>query len=285
MQRLIEHKKSLSIRTSADRPLIEATTRPATKMLPAMPLEISHSPLKVEVGYERVENDVLFRFRYAERQPKDQPDIEAFQTREAFQEVRTPGEALDFLSMTGHFRLQDGEFPKKHETLCWSEFQGWQELIRLVMQKGTLSEQAVVVNGKQVGIEFAVPEPLRPLMGELSFQEMMWLRGVPDGLSIQAEPESTKQGARNQLKARLSVHSTLEAILATVYVDTLNGIQYGKCEYCGRLFEIWTSHARQYCNSTCAQKGGVRRRRAQAKAANAKSKAGKARGTTRKAGK
>jgi hypothetical protein len=111
------------------------------------------------------------------------------------------------------------------------------------------------------------------------------LRGVPDGLTIRSEAESIKAGSRNQLKAQILALSTLEALVAAVYVDTLNGIQYGRCEYCGRLFEISTSHARQYCDSKCAQKAGVRRRRAQAKAASVKFKAGKAKGTTRKAGK
>ena len=254
-------------------------------MLPAMPIEILQSPPKVDVGYERVGNNVLFRFRFAEKQPDDHPEVNAFLTREAFLEVKTPGEALDFLSVTGHFRLQDNEHPKKHETLSWGDFQDWQELIRILMQKGSLSERAVFVNGKHVGTEFTVPEPLHPLIGELSFRETMWLRGVPDGLSIHPEPESTQTGSRNQLKAQILALSTLEAIFAAVYVDTLNGIQYGKCGYCHGLFEIYTRHEREYCSTTCAQKAGVRRRRAQAKAANVKSKAGKAKSTTRKAGK
>jgi hypothetical protein len=113
----------------------------------------------------------------------------------------------------------------------------------------------------------------------------MWLRGVPDGLSIHPEPESTRAGSRDKLKAQILALSTLEAIFAAVYVDTLNGIQYGKCGYCNGLFEIYTRHAREYCSTTCAQKAGVRRRRAEAKAASSKPKARKARGTTRKAGK
>ena len=199
--------------------------------------------------------------------------------------MKTPGEALDFLSRTGHFRFQDEEHPKKHETLSWCDFQRWQELVRILMQKGRLLERAVVVNGKQVGIEFAVPEPLRPLMSELSFREMMWLRGVPDGITIHSVPESTKPGSRNVLKARMLAPSTLEAIFATLYVDGLNGVQFEKCEYCGNLFEIESKHARQYCDQTCAQKAGVRRRRAAAKAKAEKSKAPKAEHATRKKGK
>jgi hypothetical protein len=196
--------------------------------------------------------------------------------------VRTAGEALDFLSLSGQFRLQDEEYPKKHETLSWSDFQRWQELVRILMQKGSLSEQAKVVDGMYSGAQNAAPESLKPILGELSLREIMWLRGNPDGILIRPVPESTKAGSRNILKARILAHSSLEAILAAVYVDGLSGVLYGKCEYCGDLYEIDSSHSRQYCDQTCAQKAGVRRRRAAAKAASAKTKARKARGITRK---
>lgn len=250
-----------------------------------MPIEIQYSPLNVEIGYERTGEDVLFRFRLAEKQPKDHPEVHAFLAREAFLEVKTPGEALDFLSLTGHFRLQDEEHPKKHESLSWCDFQQWQELVRVLMQKGSLPERAVIVNGKHVGVEFAVPESLKTVMGELSFREMMWLRGVPDGISIDPITESEKPGSRNVLKAQILALSTLEAILASVYVDGLNGVQFGKCEYCGNLFEIDSNHARQYCDQSCAQKAGVRRRRAAEKAKATKSKGCKAGSTTSKKGK
>lgn len=286
MQHFIEHTKADSIRTKANRVLEERTTRASPKMLPAMPIDILHSPFKVEVSYERTGEDVLFRFRFADRQPEDRPDISAFPTREAFLQVKTPGEALDFLSLTGHFRSQDDAFPVKHETLRWSDFQRWQQVTTmLMMQRGSLSQRAVIKNGKQVGTEFEVPGTLRPIMRQLSVTEIRWLMGHPEGMSIHPSSETGKTGTRNTLTAQILVHSALEAILATVYVDGLNGVQYGRCGYCHGLFEIFTRHAKEYCGMPCAQKAGVRRRRAAARAESVKSTTRKKKRTTRKEGK
>lgn len=124
-------------------------------------------------------------------------------------------------------------------------------------------------------------------MGELSISEMGWLRDYPDGINIQSVPESRKSNARRKLCATIHVHSTLEAILATAYVDRLNGLNFGLCALpdCNNLFEISSNHAREYCSQACAHKASVRRRRAAAKTVSVRSKARKSRVSTRKEGK
>ena len=276
--------KSPSIHTKQDRRLVVATAPPASRMLPAMPFEIVHSPfLRVEMSYERLNEDVIYRFRGAGLVGDDAPNINAYITRETFFDVKTPGEVLDFLSVTGYFRTQDEAFPTRHETLCWSDFQRWQELIRILIQNGPLPDRRIIQDGKDVGTEFGVPERLRPIMGELSVTEMLWLHGYPDGIVITSEPESPKPGSR-QLVARINVHSTLEAILATAYLDRLNGVNFGLCQLadCNRLFEITSNHAREYCSQECAHKASVRRRRAAVKAAKAKANPGTANRSTKK---
>jgi hypothetical protein len=285
MQQNIEQRKKNSIRTKKDRTLVVKSSQPTAKMLPAMEIDIEHIPFRVEVSYERLKEDVLFRFRFAERAAEGLVEINAFSTRETFLQVRTPGEALDFLSGTGRFRSEDSWFPKRHENLSWSDFQRWQQLVRILMQNGRLSERAILRDGRDVGIEFAVPEELRPIMTELSLVEIGWLGGHPHGLSIHPILESNKSGVRNKLTATIFVHSTLEAILAAIYLDSLNGVQYGRCEYCHKLFEIRTRRARAYCTLSCAQKAGVRRRRAEARAVNMQPSARKTKDITRKGGK
>jgi hypothetical protein len=254
-------------------------------MLPAMPLEIEHSPWRnVEIGYKRLNDDVEYRFLAGGTKGIDAPNINAYVTRETFLDIRTPGEGLDFLSATGYFRTQDEAFPTRHESLCWSDFQRWQELIRILMQEGPLPDKPVFRDGKNVGTEFDVPERLRPIMGELSVTEMLWLHGYPDGIVIMSEGESPKPGSRQKLVARIDVHSTLEAILATAYLDRLNGVNFGLCQLddCNRMFEITSNHAREYCSQDCAHKASMRRRRAAAKAARDKAKPQKTNSSTKK---
>jgi hypothetical protein len=115
-------------------------------------------------------------------------------------------------------------------------------------------------------------------MGELSVSEMLWLQGCPDGIVIASEPESPKPGTRQKLVARINASSTLEAILATAYLDRLNGVKFGLCQLpdCNRLYEITSNHAREYCSQECAHKASMRRRRAVAKTARSKAKLQKA---------
>jgi len=268
MAQIMAQTKNLSIRAKKDRNLSVVADSGPERRLPAMPLEIEYSPVcKIEMGFERLKDDVVFRFRVSGTHGVEAPDIDAHITRETFLDVKTPGEALDFLSATGHFRTQDEAFPARHETLLWSDFQRWQELIGILMYKGQLPERGVFKDGKQIGIEFAVPERIRPIMGELSFAEERLLKNSPEGIAITPEPESRKPGARIKLVARMTVNSTLEAMLATVYLDSLSGVNYGLCALpdCNCLFVINSNHAREYCSNACAHKASVRRRRAAAK--------------------
>ena len=265
-QNIAQHENGV-IRSKQDRSPVEKDAPQTTRTLPAMEIEIAHCPMRVEMSYERTEDDVLFRFRYARETSRDSPRINAYMTRETFLEVKTPGEALDFLSLTGHFLSPMERLPKRHESLTWNDFQRWQEMIRLLLRNGPLSLSAVMSGGKNVGVEFAVPDQLRPIMSDLSVEEMGWMSGFPRGIVIGTMPQPPNSDKRNKLFAEILVTSTLEAILATVYVDGLNGVNYGQCKLpeCAKLFEITSNHAREYCCTAHAHRAGVRRKRAEAK--------------------
>lgn len=98
------HTKNLEIRTKRDRQIEAVQSSRMAKKLPAMELEIEHGPLLVEVSYERMGDDVLYRFRYSQQKTDELLNVDAYMTRETFLGVKTPGEALDFLSVTGLFR-------------------------------------------------------------------------------------------------------------------------------------------------------------------------------------
>ena len=46
---------------------------------------------------------------------------------------------------------------------------------------------------------------------------------------------------------RIETHYVLEAIAATIYVDRVNRLRYGKCKQCDRLFKIESDHGREFC--------------------------------------
>ena len=85
--------------------------------------------------------------------------------------------------------------------------------------------------------------------------------------------------------ALIKVETTLEAILATIYLDRLSGLDYALCNLtdCRKIYAVTSNHARMYCSQACAHKASVRKRRAlaaQAKAQPQKSAKDK-RGTKR----
>lgn len=251
------HRKSRKIEASPDIPL------PSRPTLPAMEVEISFDPFfNVKISYARLKHDVLYRF-----QPDGQREdssMSAYQIREVFLDVRTPKEALDFLGFTGYFRSMNDEFPKHHESLSWSDFRRWQQLIVLLMRKGPFRGIPTVENGRG-GTGLSVPSPLLPIIGELSLTEFHWLLGWPDQIVIQPLPENPSPDWRHKLYAVIYVHSTLEAILATVYIDSLNGLRYERCLQCQKIFKIRSKHPRTYCTQKCAWIAGTQRRRKAAK--------------------
>jgi len=110
------------------------------------PEERQISAMKVVVLYvasiERVEhykrgNEYVFRFtRKVEGEGSDEHWEElprnAYAIRDEFQKVKTPTDALDFLSSTGVFSPLDF-------TITWSEFQRWQRFAYLVQEHSQLA--------------------------------------------------------------------------------------------------------------------------------------------------
>jgi hypothetical protein len=253
------------IRALKDRPLVSREGTPAIRMLPAMPIEVIYDPMRVEVSYERTGEDIVYRFRYAKSVGYTENRLNAYQLRETFLGIRTPGEALDFLGLTGHFRAHNED--KVHESLTWNDFQRWQELVRAVLIVGPLRSEVLYSSQTMVEIGFDLPDHLKSLMRDVTLSEMRWLESRPEHLVIRSELESSKPNARKTLYAEITPHSSLEAILATVYVDGLNGVSYKLCGLndCPRVFEVTSKHEREYCSQACAHKASVRRRRAEAK--------------------
>lgn len=254
----------------------------APKMLPAMPIVIRYPLIPVEVAYTPDEHDVFFHFLKG-KSHKDFQQLDSFALREAFLAVKTPGEAIHFLSSSGHFRggrteiyFSDGDFSgafsdwpgarnSPWNRISWSEFVSWQQIVHLMMANGGRIPW-IDAPGTGSG-HYDLAENLLDLVNSLGDEEQDWTDGRPTDINIRADGSRKDSRGRTEIYAEIRVCSTLEAIFASVYIDTLNGVNYALCALhdCDKLFEIASGHVRQYCSQACAHKASVRRRRAEAK--------------------
>jgi hypothetical protein len=246
------HVKKSGIRNPKDRRLdIQTELEKAPRILPAMPLRIGFSPISTVVSYERGADEILFRFRKPESQTQlPKFEIDPYSIRETFENVQTPGEAFELLRLTGIFRWGTDNFPTDTARfiLTWSEFQDWQRFVRRVRTEK---------------LDLDDPDILSPEHAEF----LHWPRVAIRQAVIPSNPDG-----RTELEACISAICTIEAIAATIQVDQLVGVEYRACALtdCRRLYEVRSNHERQYCDTPCAHKASVRRRRAAAKALKAK---------------
>jgi hypothetical protein len=295
MAQIVAHKVDDVVRQAKAHVLHWDPIKSRARTLPAMPIVVKYVSNGARISYELHGRDFLYRFYSA--QAKSQANFfDAYALREEFLGVRTSTEALDFLACTGYFlNLQDEEefadVPTK-ETLTWSDFRKWQELVRRILSDGPLSMHDVgldgVPKGKVRARDLWLSGPWHPL--KVTGTIRLWLAGIPGSAMIMPESTFTHANAstrqRQTLAADVWTYSTLEAILATAYIDGLNGINYRRCASpdCQELYEVSSKHERKYCSQPCAHKASVQRGRAKKKAAEqeAKNKAAKSKLKRRK---
>jgi len=82
-----------------------------------------------------------------------------------------------------------------------------------------------------------------------------------------AQKAAGKKEGKERLYAEVCVGSALDAILATVYIDSLRGIETQVCALsdCEEIFEITSQHGKRYCSNYHAYLASVRRSRRKAK--------------------
>jgi hypothetical protein len=256
-------RKNESIRSKDDLGIGVMPSALPARMLPAMPIRILHRPSPVEVSYRRTERDVIFRIRYDKSERFVLLTLSAFDSRDAFLRISKPSEALDFLSITGFFRYDNFVKGNLCETLAWSEFRRWQELVTILVRKGFIEGKSIPISPRGAAMDWDLPEHLKGLISSMNEMESGFFYRFPEGLVIKSQPDVPNPGSRPALFAEIHVRSTLQAILATNYVDSLSGVNYGLCARpsCNKTFEVTSKHEREYCSQACAHKASVARRR------------------------
>jgi hypothetical protein len=253
------------------------------RRLPAMPAKVRLIATNMTVALELTgEREMIFR-----QSPTREPGwyykaANAVRLREAFLAADTPEAALRFLEAVGQrFRYLKDRSDIADPLLSWNEFQLWQRLIGIVLVDGDLylgslesPEQYPYAwrearSGDEglgldvVGVVKELPEDLQRIVLNVQEQTFHWLQGQPTSLQIQFEKKATDPSRRPAMFAEVTVDSVLDAILAGVYMDTREGIQYELCalKSCSKVFEVKTKHGKEYCTQAHAHEASVRRRR------------------------
>jgi hypothetical protein len=284
-----------------ERPTAEKDARPdaePTRSISAMPIHIQYIAKIGQVSLSKLGADSYFNLSFAYQDEEGRPGErwderpwDAYALRTAFEAVTTETQALDFLAGSGHFFL-DWE-------LSWNDFQTWQQFLKIVRQESRLravmstlmSDEHGKAAFQRGGEEVEVLKALgryptnffqaksqrherdikdlcqwfyKPLGAALSV-EWSPLKDEPSLFSKLEKGGALIQFFRDSYRMRpvlcITARCALQAIAATVYADRIAGVKYGKCEACGRLFEIVSSQSRKYCDDTCKDTARQRRRR------------------------
>jgi hypothetical protein len=213
-------------------------------------------------------------------------EMDAGALAEAFLKVKTPEQALSFLSASGRFRYLRDKSDGLESVITWREFQVWQRLVEVILVENHLhlgdfesptGEPFIWGPGDddRGGISRMLPEEMKSLVLNVPESTFEWLCGHPHKVMYQSKPDEKDPQNRPQMSCGVITDTAIDAILASVFVDTQSGTHFELCAFpdCSNVYEVTSNHAREYCSQPCAHKASVRRKRAEAKAAKLKAKA------------
>lgn len=168
------------------------------------------------------------RFQWTNSEYKAAPRFaDAYALRQAFLDVKTVPDALEFLAASGPFRTDSLE-------VSWPMFQEWQVYFR----KQRLESQG-----------YGAP----PEHSDFEVLDRIVHRPV-----LTAEILNGTLGAQVHLLAKC--RSVVEAVAATIWLDKVLKVTVLACLHCGRPFTQNTKR-NFYCDHECSQAAGDKRRK------------------------
>jgi hypothetical protein len=208
--------------------------------LPAMPLIVMAIAADWHFTVKKERRGIIFRSRGGRIDNSAFKQVDVHAIREQFETVASPDELLALLNKFQlPLVLRNGEF-------SWIAFMRVQELLQVEREKTRHFGR-----GEKSWHLHAASDPLL---------DAFWAEDFDVDIRI----DQTHKG-KPVLKAHMNCDGILHAVRLANYVDELVGVDFGKCGWCGRLFERTSTHRREFCNSEHAHREGQRRRRAEAK--------------------
>jgi len=248
---------------------------PIVRRVPSMPVQVLNYANHMTVALETTKDGLVFRQSLRDGTDADK-DVNAVMLREAFLSVKIPEEALRFLNASGRFRFLRDKSDAVKSVLTWNEFQLWQRLLRVIFVDNFLhlgdfespSRDSFVWGPDENGKYELLPDELRQLALNVQEPTFYWLQGRATSLQIQSDEEQSDPQHRLAMVAEVMVNTSVDAMLASIYIDTQSGIQYELCSFkdCSKVYEVRSNHQRAYCSQACAHKASVYRRREDEKA-------------------
>jgi hypothetical protein len=214
--------------------------------------------------------NVIGPFRY-KRDRSKQEDILTWQELQGWQDVLRRLRLRDSSEWFPRLGAQRREFK--------SNFLRW----KFIAELGSFSEQIWTVSEETFGWLQGIPQGLSICRDRyLSREETEGLFSSPGArvpgsrewhyahsalVRRRAERARGNKEGKQKLIAEVTPATVLDAILATVYVDKLRGIEFQVCALkdCNETFEKESGHGKMYCSNSHAHLASIRRIRAEVK--------------------
>jgi uncharacterized C2H2 Zn-finger protein len=209
--------------------------------LPAMPLIVRAIAADLHYTVKKERRGIIFKSRVGRPHNSGFKQVDVHAIRRQFEMVESPEELLALLN-----ELQLPLVSYSNTEFSWMAFMRVQELLQVERERTRHfgpREKSWYLNGAS-----------DPLLNSPDFEEF----------NVDLHIEKTHKG-KPVLRAHMYCDGILHAVRLANYIDELVGVDFGKCGWCGKLFERTTTHKREFCNTEHAHREGQRRRRAEAK--------------------
>lgn len=219
-------------------PIMLPGPEPAYVVLASVPVRIHRNEMGDQMAI-RVEGQRVTQVGHI-LEPGLPIRLPARELRDQFLAVTTFEQFGSFMQICGPFIDRQPGFST--QTVTFSQFKEWQAMTESWM------------------LERKLPRPLPSLLPKREMPEP----GSP--YTFFTDPEIYAWKAHGRPLVIYMAHTALDVIAATIAADTWQGITYGKCPECGRLFEAGTfgGYEKRYCTVEHSRKAARVRARKQA---------------------
>ena len=208
---------------------------PQKRVLKTLPVEIIYRSSEKEFDVTMCLKNGEVTFGWWRVGGKDPLIADAYMMKTAFFDLKSPGEALEFLKRSGNFTPDTF-------SITWAKLLEWQQYLK-----------------RQNGMRSGFGAPPEGTSTKL-IQRMV---NYPQ-IEIVIVDRKTQSSAAKipQVTGFIHCDSVVEAIVSTIQLDRLRGVKSQTCPECDEPFSLeFERKDKKYCSHLCANSAGQKRRR------------------------